>query len=164
MSPIFAQPQQKACIVYFTQINEIWEQFLTYRVNAQGSSGTYFSSIRHPSKIVPHFTPEMRVTKLFWEMWDASYVQTLLDSFCDVTKIIPDIGLLFTHKNGYLFRRDFCNGTKLQRADLSSGESHYQGCQLSRIIRETPDFEPFLPVSRIESEISRIIAEVCNFL
>ena len=71
---------------------------------------------------------------------------------------------MFTHKNGYLFRRDFCNGTKLQRADLSSGESHYQGCQLSRITRETPDFEPFLPVSRIESEISRIIAEVCNFL
>ena len=31
----------------------------------------------------------------------------------------------------------------------------YQGCQLSRIIQETPDFEPFLPVSRLESEISR---------
>ena len=29
---------------------------------------------------------------------------------------------------------------------------------------ETPDFEPFLPVSRLESEISCIIAEVCNFL
>ena len=39
-----------------------------------------------------------------------------------------------------------------------------QGCQLSRIIQETPDFEPFLPVSRLESEISRIIAEVCHFL
>ena len=39
-----------------------------------------------------------------------------------------------------------------------------QGCQLSRIIRETPDFELFLPVSRLESEISRIIAEVCHFL
>ena len=39
-----------------------------------------------------------------------------------------------------------------------------QYCQLSRIIRETPDFEPFLPVSRLESEISRIIAEVCYFL
>ena len=30
--------------------------------------------------------------------------------------------------------------------------------------KETPDFEPFLPVSKIESEISRIIAEVCHFL
>ena len=30
-----------------------------------------------------------------------------------------------------------------------------QGCQLSRIIRETPGFEPFLPVSRLESEISQ---------
>ena len=39
-----------------------------------------------------------------------------------------------------------------------------QGCQLSQIIRETPDFKPFLPVSRLESEISRIIAEVCHFL
>ena len=39
-----------------------------------------------------------------------------------------------------------------------------QGCQLSRIIRETPDFKLFLPVSRLESEISRIIAEVCSFL
>ena len=39
-----------------------------------------------------------------------------------------------------------------------------QGCQLSRIIRETPDFEPFLPVSRLESEISRIIAEARHFL
>ena len=39
-----------------------------------------------------------------------------------------------------------------------------QGCQLSQIIPETPDFELFLPVSRLESEISRIIAEVCHFL
>ena len=33
-------------------------------------------------------------------------------------------------------------------------------------MRETPDFESFLPVSRLESEISRIIAEVaisCRF-
>ena len=37
---------------------------------------------------------------------------------------------------------------------------YFQGCQLSRKIRETPDFELFLPVSRLESEISRIIAEV----
>ena len=39
-----------------------------------------------------------------------------------------------------------------------------QCCQLSQMIWETPDFEPFLPVSKLESEISRIIAEVCNFL
>ena len=29
---------------------------------------------------------------------------------------------------------------------------------------ETPDFEPYLPVSRLESEISRIIAKVYHFL
>ena len=38
-----------------------------------------------------------------------------------------------------------------------------QCCQLSRIIWETPDFE-FLQVSRLESEISLIIAKVCYFL
>ena len=32
------------------------------------------------------------------------------------------------------------------------------------IIQETPDFEPFLLVSRLESEISRIITEVLPFL
>ena len=67
-------PSKKPVLYYFTQIKEIWEQFSTYRVNTQGSSGAYFSSIRHPSKIVPHFTPEMRVTKLYREMWDPSYV------------------------------------------------------------------------------------------
>ena len=37
--------------------------------------------------------------------------------------------------------------------------SQVQGCQLSRIIRETPEFEPFLLFSRLESEISRTIAD-----
>ena len=36
--------------------------------------------------------------------------------------------------------------------------------ELSRIIRETPDFGSCLPVSRLESEISLIINEVCHFL
>ena len=40
----------------------------------------------------------------------------------------------------------------------------HQGCKLSRIIWETPDFEPLLQVSRLEYEISRVIAEVCHFL
>ena len=34
-----------------------------------------------------------------------------------------------------------------------------QCCQLSQIIWETPDFEPLLLVSRLESEISRIIVK-----
>ena len=33
-----------------------------------------------------------------------------------------------------------------------------QCCQLSRMIRETPDFRPYLPASRLKYEISRIIA------
>jgi len=36
-----------------------------------------------------------------------------------------------------------------------------QCCQLYRVVRETPDY---LPVSRLESEISWIIAKVCHFL
>ena len=35
-----------------------------------------------------------------------------------------------------------------------------QGCQLSLIIRETPNFGPYLPVSRSESVISGIITKV----
>ena len=42
--------------------------------------------------------------------------------------------------------------------------SQAQGCQLSQIIRKTPDFGPVLLVSRLESEISWIIAKVCHFL
>ena len=34
-----------------------------------------------------------------------------------------------------------------------------QCCQLSKIIWEAPDFWPYLPVSRLESDISRIIAK-----
>ena len=44
-------------------------------------------------------------------------------------------------------------------------EYYKQCCQLFRIIRETPDFGPYnLPVSRVEYEISRLIAEVYRFL
>ena len=39
-----------------------------------------------------------------------------------------------------------------------------QCCQLSRIIQETPDFGPYLPVSRLEYEILLKIAEFCHFL
>ena len=36
----------------------------------------------------------------------------------------------------------------------------FQCCQLSRMICETPDLGPYLPVSRLESDISRIIAKI----
>ena len=36
----------------------------------------------------------------------------------------------------------------------------FQCYQLSRIIRETPDFGRYLPVNRLESDISRIMAKV----
>ena len=38
-----------------------------------------------------------------------------------------------------------------------------QCCQLSQIIHDTPDFGLYLPVSRLEYEISKKIAEVCHF-
>ena len=42
---------------------------------------------------------------------------------------------------------------------------HWEGkqcCQLSQIIWETPDFGPYLPVSRLEHEIAQIFTEVCH--
>ncbi|CAH3150664.1 unnamed protein product, partial [Porites evermanni] len=54
--------------------------------------------------------------------------------------------------------------SKFLTKSLTKTSMTWQGCQLSQIIRETPDFKPFLPVSRLESEISRIIAEACHFL
>ena len=56
------------------------------------------------------------------------------------------------------WRFDSLCGSHLQ------SQRELQGCQLSQIIRETPDFKPFLPISRFESDISRTIAEVWNFL
>ena len=56
------------------------------------------------------------------------------------------------------------NCEKNYKQTCSKQKIPVQDCQLSRIIRKTPDFELFLPVSRLESEISRIIAEVCHFL
>ena len=38
-----------------------------------------------------------------------------------------------------------------------------QCCLLSQIIGETPDFGPYLLVSRLESDISRIIAKAVTF-
>ena len=36
----------------------------------------------------------------------------------------------------------------------------FQCCQLSRMIWETPDLGPYLPVSRLESDITRIITKI----
>ena len=43
-------------------------------------------------------------------------------------------------------------------------QSYLQCCQLPRIIRETAGFGPYLPISKLEDEISRIIAESLLFL
>ena len=56
------------------------------------------------------------------------------------------------------WRFDSLCGSHLQ------SQRELQGCQLSRIIRETPDFKLFLPVSRLESDISQIISKVCQIL
>ena len=56
----------------------------------------------------------------------------------------------------------FPNRSRTYDLPITSSDA-LQGCQLSRIIRETPDFEPYLPVSRLMSGISRIIAEVAIY-
>ena len=156
MSAIFAQPQQKASIVYFAKINEKF-----------GNSSWLTAST--PSDLLVHISPlyaippkSSHILPLRWE--SPSYIER-----CEMRAMFKlyenHTGYMVTvHTQERLFRRDLCNGAKLRRADLSIGESHYQGCQLSRRIRETPDFEPFVPVSTLESGISRIIAEVCKFL
>ena len=44
--------------------------------------------------------------------------------------------------------------------EVGISEKASQCCQLSWIMRETPYFGLYLPVSRLESDISRIIAQV----
>ena len=44
--------------------------------------------------------------------------------------------------------------------EVGISEKASQCCQLSRIIKVTPDFGPYLPVSKLESDISQIIAQV----
>ena len=71
---------------------------------------------------------------------------------------------VFLLRAGYLYDHVYISIWLLECVCISLYAIYLQGCQLSRIIRETPDFEPFLPVSRLEAEISRKIAEVCSFL
>ena len=63
-----------------------------------------------------------------------------------------------------------CTFFNIKNAPVTSKKAKAQGhqahtwwetqcCQFSWIIRDAPDFEPLLPVSRLESEISRIIAK-----
>ena len=51
----------------------------------------------------------------------------------------------------------------IQSKDLVPFHRWTQCCQLSWIIQEAPDFGVNLPVSRLEYEISQIIAEVWHF-
>ena len=53
----------------------------------------------------------------------------------------------------YLLKGDWGHYCRMRKKD-------YQCCQLSRIIQETSDFGPYLLVSRLESDISQIIAKV----
>ena len=53
------------------------------------------------------------------------------------------------------YRIAFCVATK--------SYSVKQCCHVYQIILETPNFQPYLPVSRLKCEISRIITEVCHF-
>ena len=53
------------------------------------------------------------------------------------------------------------NGT--QSKDLVPFHRRTQCFQLSRVIQEAPDFRVNLPVSRLEYEISQIIAKVWHF-
>ena len=49
-------------------------------------------------------------------------VHTIPDSSCAATKTISDRASVHTQE--LLWRRDYCDGAKLSRADLESGASH----------------------------------------
>ena len=55
-------------------------------------------------------------------MHEIKNVLTKPDYVCAGTKIIPD--RTFHHTQERLWRRDFCDGAKLSRADIESGKSH----------------------------------------
>ena len=56
-------------------------------------------------------------------------------------------------RKAYLWKEGWGHYCRMRKKD-------YQCCQLSRMIRETPDFGPYLLVSGLESDSSRIIAKV----
>ena len=73
--------------------------------------------------------------------------------FVDILKVTVKLSVLF------LLFPGLCCACCCHR-----GKDHTctQCCQLSRIIQETPDFGPYLPASRLEYEISRILTDVCH--
>ena len=73
--------------------------------------------------------------------------------FVDILKVTVKLSVLF------LLFPGLCCACCCHR-----GKDHTctQCSQLSRIIQETPDFGPYLPVSRLEYEISRILTDVCH--
>ena len=73
--------------------------------------------------------------------------------FVDILKVTIKLSVLF------LLFPGLCCACCCHR-----GKDHTctQCCQLSRIIQETPDFGLYLPVSRLEYEISRILTNVCH--
>ena len=64
-----------------------------------------------------HIGREFLKTDIFFS--GLGYVHAAPDSFCVVTKIIPDRASVYTHER--LWRHNFCDGEKLCRADLESG-------------------------------------------
>lgn len=56
-------------------------------------------------------------------MYGQGYVDTITNSFCTATNIVQ--GGVSVHTQERLWWRDFCDGAKLRRVDLESGESHF---------------------------------------
>ena len=89
-----------------------------------------------------------------WEV----YFQRKLDFSCDIQRL--DITRLKLSTQSMLLLVPKIIGL-LKHGGICPQK---QCCQLSRIIQETPDFGPYLPVSRLEYEILLKIAEFCHFL
>ena len=120
-----------------------------------GTHGFYDVSRYPPSHPRPHCAFPWLLDKLRW----TKAIVTALSHF------------LVQNRAGILRRRHH-NPTRIFRSTppprprrLEARQQVYLSASvLSTLPDETRDFEPYLPVSRLEPETSRIIAKVCHFL
>ena len=129
--------------------------FLSMRITEKhGTHGYYDVSRYPPSQPRPHCAFPWLLDKLRW-----------------TKAIVTAVSNFLVQNRARILRTGQHNSTKnfqeYPPRDLKPGSKftcQFQCCQLSRIIRQTPDFEPYLLVSRLEPETSRIILKVCHFL
>ena len=147
----------------FIEISGLWKYVEVYRTRSNC-----------PSSMVSFLT-NMWVLPL--KLW-----LNLLKTHFNITivslkRVLLKMGTALFTKNGKLdkprlpvrshspvLQNGFKKRYKRALTTLAAVVANFQGHPWPTILRETPDSGPYLPVSRLESKISRITAEVCHFL